>query len=164
MESMGAEETQPASRISPRTLTCHIQTDCHQIHKYIFQRLRLITHHLDPGKCGDSGVFVVGQQVKTSPFLPGVQEFDFLLGGLRRAQLSAENRTPVQAGACLDDLSLHLLCDSLGNHDVLDGLPSVTGSWLSGPIPYSSASEFRQSLGVYSHPSRQKLCSMLGRE
>ena len=41
----------------------------------------------------------------------------------------------MQAGARLDDLSLHLLCDSLGNHDVLDGLPSVTGSWLSGLIP-----------------------------
>lgn len=99
MESMGAEETQPASRIPPKTLTCHIQTDCHQICKCIFQWLYLITHHLDPGKWGESGIFVAGQQVKTNPFLPGVQKFDFLLGGLR--ELSRVQKMNPHPGRCM---------------------------------------------------------------
>lgn len=68
----------------------------------------------------------------------------------------------IQAGACLDHVSLCLFSDSLGNHDTLDGLPSVTGSWLSGSVPYHTTSESASSLGVYSRHSGQHCEACLG--
>lgn len=85
---------------------------------------------------------VVDSRLKQALFLPGGSRFSFSPGRLKRAQLSAENE-PIQAGACLDHVSLCLFSDSLGNHDTLDGLPSVTGSWLSGSVPYCTTSESR---------------------